>query len=152
MKPAIIQSIILIIISCLGGVGSNFLHPQKKRIKLYPPEPIKEKYVKTVEEILTWDKNSYYLFDARDHESYEKDHIPGAIHMTLEDAEDPNAIDKIMPYIQELFNGKKIVIYCSSDKCDKSREMSKEIRKKHPVKNVFVLKDGWKAWQEYHKK
>jgi rhodanese-related sulfurtransferase len=41
---------------------------------------------------------------------------------------------------------KKIVVYCSSQSCNASREVAKRLRNEAQLKNVFVLDGGWEQW------
>lgn len=81
----------------------------------------------------------FLLIDARGHESYHKEHIPGAVTIPSEHLE------------AGLLKGHKktetMVTYCSSVDCEASTEAAKKLEK-FGFKNVLRFKGGLKDWKD----
>lgn len=86
----------------------------------------------TVPELAMWEKGSYILIDVRDEISYAYGHLPGAIHISLEELE--NRVSEC--------RGNKTVVYC------KRGEASVEAVKLLQEEGIeaYNLKGGYMAW------
>ncbi len=86
------------------------------------------------------DKNEIFiLVDVLSPESYEKEHIPGAINIPLEDIK--------MKSKELLKKDKKIVVYCGSFQCTMSLQAA-EILTKLGYKDVWCFEGGLKYWKD----
>jgi len=54
--------------------------------------------------------------------------------------------DLIGPFLATWTPDKKVVVYCSSQSCNASREVARRLRDEAGLKDVFVLQGGWEAW------
>jgi adenylyltransferase/sulfurtransferase len=82
------------------------------------------------------EKNVYQLVDIRTSEEHDLFNIGGRNVPVYE----------LEKNVSVLYNGKDIVMYCSSGK--RSSEAVKLMRNKFPGVNIFSLEGGLKAWQE----
>ncbi len=84
-------------------------------------------------------KESFILIDARKHEAFDKEHIPGA-----------NSIpsDHLGPHItDDIKKDETIVTYCSSFTCEASTIAANKLEK-YGYKNVLEFKGGLADWKE----
>jgi rhodanese-related sulfurtransferase len=98
-----------------------------KRAKILGTDELKE---------LINDDIQYVLVDARDSESFEKMHIPGAVSLPVDD------VDKLS---EGLDKEKDVVIYCSGMMCDASTDAAAILLKKG-FKKVSEYKGGIQDW------
>ena len=85
-------------------------------------------------EIKTWDKESYVLVDMRDDSSIGYGMIPGAIHIPEE---------KIDEKIDDVSEGKKVVIYCTRGVF--SAECAGKLREQKNIE-AYSLEGGYTGW------
>lgn len=79
--------------------------------------------------------------DARPGTEFEQEHVPGAISLN------EDRWNELLPqFLPHWSPEKKIVVYCSSQSCNASREVAHRLRKEAQLPNVFVLEGGWEAW------
>lgn len=91
-------------------------------------------------------QKDFLIIDARQPDSYNNGHIPGAINIFALD--DPNVK---VPKIFDLPTNKKIVVYCDGGACDLSEELAKELVGSFGFKDVFVYAGGWAEWEQKEK-
>lgn len=83
-------------------------------------------------------RTDFVLIDARGHESYEKEHIPGAISLPS---------DHIGGHLlRDLTKGRTYVTYCSGWKCEASTVAAKKLDKLG-FKKVLEFKGGLEDWK-----
>ncbi len=81
--------------------------------------------------------------DARTDREFEEEHIPGAVQLN------EDRWNELLPQIFMNWSADKtVIVYCDSEQCNASRDVVRRLRKEAELENVFVLKDGWKAWRE----
>ena len=85
-------------------------------------------------ELKTWDKESYVLVDMRDDSSIGYGMIPGAIHIPEE---------KIDEKIDDVSEGKKVVIYCTRGVF--SAECAGKLREQKNIE-AYSLEGGYTGW------
>jgi rhodanese-related sulfurtransferase len=94
----------------------------------------------TVEQAQSWGDNVIWV-DARPSEEFERDHIPGAFSLN------EDRWNELLPeFLGQWSPEKKVVVYCSAESCNASREVAKLLRDEAQLKNVFVLDGGWEGW------
>ncbi len=54
--------------------------------------------------------------------------------------------DLVGPFLATWSPDKKVVVYCSSQSCNASRDVARRLRDEAQLKNVFVLEGGWEEW------
>lgn len=83
--------------------------------------------------------------DARDQEAYQKAHVPGALSLN------PNNWESRIGEVLEAWQpGQPIVVYCDGGACKTSSEVASILHKDYGFEDVYVLKNGWEAWQQHH--
>ena len=99
----------------------------------------------TVDQARAWGDNAIWV-DARPDVEFEREHIPGAVPLNEDRWNDllPSFLEKWSPE-------KKVVVYCSSQSCNASREVAHRLRDEAQLKNVFVLQGGWEEWLKSRK-
>ena len=94
----------------------------------------------TVTQARAWGDNAIWV-DARPDEEFARDHVPGALPLN------EDRWNALLPQFLSVWSAeKKIVVYCSSQGCNASRDVARRLREEAQLKNVFVLEGGWEAW------
>ena len=80
--------------------------------------------------------------DARGVDAYETGHIPGAVLLNEDDW------DNLVVGLLDRWNPElTVVVYCSSSSCNASQSVALRLTNDFQFDNIYVLKDGWNAWQ-----
>jgi rhodanese-related sulfurtransferase len=88
----------------------------------------------------SWGASAMWV-DARPDNEFEQDHVPGAIPLN------EDRWNELLPaFLGQWSPDKKIIVYCSSQSCNASREVAKRLRDEAQLKDVFVLEGGWEGW------
>jgi rhodanese-related sulfurtransferase len=84
--------------------------------------------------------------DARPRKLYERGHVSGALPLNEDDWD--NLLAQLERY-HEQRKGHKIVVYCSTRRCDTSHHVAERIRRELGLgrDDVWVLAGGWEAWE-----
>lgn len=146
MLRAIRQASILLVLASAAAWATHLWHPRAPALYLVQ-EPLRndEVSMQVIQE--RW-KGDVLWIDARIQEQYDAEHIPGALLLNEQKFE-----QQLVTYLDILqTNSKPIVVYCSAAKCDASRHVLERLKQVLPIENAFVLKGGWKAWQQAVKK
>ncbi len=129
------QALILVALAFLPGIGQAIYFRDKVSWKL--PVPASE--MVTVVQARAWGENAIWI-DARPDEEFARDHVPGALSLN------EDRWNELLPQFLAVWSPeKKIVVYCSSQSCNASREVAHRLRNQAqpPMQNVFVLEGGW---------
>jgi rhodanese-related sulfurtransferase len=132
------QALILVALAFLPGIGQAIYFRDKVSWQL--PVPASE--MVTVVQARAWGENAIWI-DARPDEEFARDHVPGAISLN------EDRWNELLPQFLAVWSPeKKIVVYCSSQSCNASREVAHRLRNQAqpPMQNVFVLEGGWEEW------
>lgn len=131
LAPAVISSMTLINLR-EAGLGQ----PVDPRLR-YRDEAAK--YEVTVEQAKGW--KSVLWVDARAEASYEAGHISGAVQLN------PEAWDgEIKPFLEHWKADVPTVVYCDGLQCGRSYVVAGRLRLDLGLRNVYVLRGGWAAW------
>jgi rhodanese-related sulfurtransferase len=116
------------------------------RNKISWQSPIPASELVTVEQAQSWGANVIWV-DARPDNEFERDHIPGAISLN------EDRWNELLPqFLGQWSPERKVVVYCSAESCNASREVAKRLRDEAQLKDVFVLDGGWEGWLKSKKK
>lgn len=132
------QALILVALAFLPGIGQAIYFRDKVSWQL--PVPASE--MVTVVQARAWGENAIWI-DARPDEEFARDHVPGALSLN------EDRWNELLPQLLAVWSPeKKIVVYCSSQSCNASREVAHRLRNQAqpPMQNVFVLEGGWEEW------
>ena len=132
------QALILVALAFLPGIGQTIYFRDKVSWQL--PVPASE--MVTIVQARAWGENAIWI-DARPDEEFARDHVPGAISLN------EDRWNELLPQFLAVWSPeKKIVVYCSSQSCNASREVAHRLRNQAqpPMQNVFVLDGGWEEW------
>jgi rhodanese-related sulfurtransferase len=133
---AIKQALLLIALAFLPAIGQAVYF--RGKVSWQSPIPASESV--TVAQAQAWGENAIWV-DARPDTEFERDHVPGAILLN------EDRWNELLPqFLQNWSPEKRIVVYCSSQSCNASREVVKRLRDQAQLKNVFVLQGGWEEW------
>jgi rhodanese-related sulfurtransferase len=92
-----------------------------------------------------WGGNAIWV-DARPDVEFERDHVPGAMQLN------EDRWNELLPQFLAAWSPeKRVVIYCSSQSCNASREVARRLRDEAQLKNLFVLQGGWEEWVKRRK-
>jgi rhodanese-related sulfurtransferase len=137
------QALILVALALLPGIGEAIYF----RDKVSWQSPIPASEMVTLAQARAWGRNAIWV-DARPDVEFEREHIPGAVLLNEDRWNDllPSFLEKWSPE-------KKVVVYCSSQSCNTSREVAHRLRNQAqpPMQNVFVLEGGWEEWLKSRK-
>jgi len=110
------------------------------RDKVSWQSPVPSSELVTVAQARAWDANAIWV-DARPDEEFARDRVPGAVSLN------EDRWNELLPQFLATWSpDKKVVVYCSSQSCNASREVAKRLRDEAQLKNVFVLQGGWEEW------
>jgi len=130
------QALILAALALVPGLGQAIYF--RDRVSWRSPIPASEMI--TVTQARAWGGNAIWV-DARPDEEFARDHVPGALSLN------EDRWNELLPQFLAAWSPeKKIVIYCSSQSCNASREVAHRLRNEAQLPNVFVLKGGWEEW------
>jgi len=96
------------------------------------------------DELKNWTQPPLWI-DARSTNSYEKQHIPGAI--LLNETEWEQLLAGFLAVWQP---GTKVVVYCDSQTCDASQAVALRLQRELQITEIYVLKGGWTTWLKNH--
>ena len=137
MKSSLLrQALVLVALAFLPGIGEAIYFREK--VSWHSPIPPSE--MVTLTQARAWGENTIWV-DARPDEEFAHDHVPGAILLN------EDHWNELLPqFLQKWSPEKKVVVYCSSQSCNASREVARRLREEAQLKNVFVLEGGWEEW------
>ena len=135
------QALILVALAFLPGIGEALYFRDK--VSWQTPIPASE--MVTVTQASAWGENAIWV-DARPDVEFERDHVPGAVQLN------EDRWNELLPQFLAAWSPeKRVVIYCSSQSCNASREVARRLRDEAQLKNVFVLQGGWEEWLKRRK-
>jgi rhodanese-related sulfurtransferase len=135
LAAAIGRAVVLLILAAIPALAARFFHPQRppaERDLAYPPE-ISVRAARALDEVL-W-------VDAREAADYDAGHIPGAIPLP------PGEWEAYFDGFLDEWNPERpVVVYCSSLKCEASKEVGRRLTNELDEGRIYILKGGWEAW------
>ena len=137
MKSSLVrQELILVALAFLPGIGQAIYF----RDKVSWQSPIPASEMVTVVQARAWGGNAIWV-DARPDVEFEREHVTGAVLLN------EDRWNELLPQFLAAWSPeKRVVVYCSSQSCNASREVARRLRDEAQLKNVFVLKGGWEEW------
>jgi rhodanese-related sulfurtransferase len=133
---AVRQALLLIALAIVPAIGEAIYF----RNKISWQSPILASELVTVDQARRWGDNLIWV-DARPDNEFERDHIPGAILLN------EDRWNELLPqFLGQWSPERQVVVYCSAQSCNASREVAKRLRDEAQLKNVFVLEGGWEEW------
>ncbi len=133
---AVRQALLLIVLAVVPAIGEAIYF--RNKVSWQSPIPASE--LVTVEQARSWGDNVIWV-DARPDNEFERDHIPGAILLN------EDSWNELLPqFLGQWSPEKRVVVYCSAQSCNASREVAKRLRDEAQLRNVFVLDRGWEEW------
>jgi rhodanese-related sulfurtransferase len=135
------QALILVALAFLPGIGQAIYFHDK--VSWQSPIPASE--MVTLTQARAWGGNAIWV-DARPDVEFERDHIPGAVLLN-----EDRWNDLLPRFLATWSPEKRVVVYCSSQSCNASREVARRLRDEAQLKNVFVLQGGWEEWLKSQK-
>ena len=137
MKSALLRQLsLLAALALVPAIGQAIYF--RNKVSWQSPIPASE--MVTLTQARAWGENTIWV-DARPDEEFARDHVPGAILLN-----EDRWNDLVGPFLATWSPDKKIVVYCSSQSCNASREVARRLREEAQLKNVFVLEGGWEEW------
>jgi len=137
VKSALLRQLsLLAALALVPAIGQAIYF--RNKVSWESPIPASEKIALT--QARAWGENAIWV-DARPDEEFAHDHVPGAILLN-----EDHWNDLVGPFLATWSPDKKVVVYCSSQSCNASREVARRLRDEAQLKNVFVLEGGWEEW------
>jgi rhodanese-related sulfurtransferase len=135
------QALVLVALAFAPAIGQAIYFRDK--VSWQSPIPPSESV--TVAQAEAWGANAIWA-DARPDEEFARDHVPGAISLN------EDRWNELLPQFLATWSPeKKVVVYCSSQGCNASREVARKLRTEAQLKDVFVLQGGWEEWLKREK-
>jgi len=135
------QALILAALAFIPGIGEAIYF----RDKVSWQSPIPASEMVTLPQARAWGENTIWV-DARPDAEFEREHIPGAVLLN------EDRWNELLPQFLATWSPeKRVVVYCSSQSCNASREVARRLRDEAQLKNVFVLQGGWEEWLKSRK-
>lgn len=136
---ALKECLVLALVAALPAALSVALHPEladRQRAGL-PADAVRPAEVAAWSDAVLW-------VDTREAAAIARGHIPGAI------AFDETAFSESLGGIVAAWEpGTRIVVYCDSTACARSRELVPRLREAG-FPEVYYLHGGWEAWSAAH--
>ena len=133
---AVRQALLLIALAFVPAIGEAIYF--RNKVSWQSPIPAAE--LVRVDQARSWGDNVIWV-DARPDNEFERDHIPGAISLN------EDRWNELLPeFLGQWSPEKKVVVYCSTESCNASREVAKRLRDEAQLKNIFILDGGWEEW------
>jgi len=135
------QALVLAALAFIPGIGEAIYF----RDKVSWQSPIPASEMVTLTQARAWGENTIWV-DARPDAEFEREHIPGAVLLN------EDRWNELLPQFLATWSPeKRVVVYCSSQSCNASREVARRLRDEAQLKNVFVLQGGWEEWLKSRK-
>jgi rhodanese-related sulfurtransferase len=135
------QALLLAALAFIPGIGEAIYFRDK--VSWQSPIPASEMVTQT--QARAWRENTIWV-DARPDAEFEREHIPGAVLLN------EDRWNELLPQFLATWSPeKRVVVYCSSQSCNASREVARRLRDEAQLKNVFVLQGGWEEWLKSRK-
>ena len=135
------QALLLAALAFIPGMGEAIYFRDK--VSWQSPIPASEMVTQT--QARAWRENTIWV-DARPDAEFEREHIPGAVLLN------EDRWNELLPQFLTVWSPeKRVVVYCSSQSCNASREVARRLRDEAQLKNVFVLQGGWEEWLKSRK-
>lgn len=138
MKRFFRQCLSISVLTVLAGGANAFLNPN------VPPWDPQELGAGEVDLAMVdaWDREVLWV-DARSEAEFAEDRIPGAVLLNQD------RFDEQLVGLLDAWDGRAaIVVYCDSRQCGASGAVARRLREDMGLPDVYVLKAGWKSWQE----
>jgi rhodanese-related sulfurtransferase len=130
------EALLLIALACVPAVGEAIYFRDK--VSWQSPVPASE--MVKVAQARAWGDTVIWV-DARPDNEFERDHVPGALSLN------EDRWNELLPQFLAVWSPeKKVVVYCSTQGCNASREVAHRLRNEAQLKDVFVLEGGWEEW------
>jgi len=137
VKSALLRQVsLLVALALVPAIGQAIYF--RNKVSWQSPVPVSE--IVTLTQARSWGENAIWV-DARPDEEFAHEHVPGAILLN-----EDHWNDLVGPFLATWSPDKKVVVYCSSQSCNASREVARRLRDEAQLKNVFVLEGGWEEW------
>ena len=137
MKSALLRQLsLLAALALVPAIGQAIYF--RNKVSWQSPLPVSE--IVTLTQARSWGENAIWV-DARPDEEFAYEHVPGAILLN-----EDHWNELLVQFLQKWSPKKKVVVYCSSQSCNASREVARRLRDEAQLKNVFVLEGGWEEW------
>jgi rhodanese-related sulfurtransferase len=138
---AVREGLLLVAFASLPAIGEGIYFRDK--FSWQSPIPASESV--TVDQARSWGDGAIWV-DARPDEEFARDHVPGAFSLN------EDRWNELLPQFLDAWSPeKRVVVYCSSQSCNASREVARRLRDEAQLKNVFVLQGGWEEWLKSRK-
>ena len=138
---AVREGLLLVAFASLPAIGEGIYF----RDKISWQSAIPASELVTVDQARSWADGAIWV-DARPDEEFARDHVPGASSLN------EDRWNELLPQFLTMWSPeKRVVVYCSSQSCNASREVARRLHDEAQLKNVFVLQGGWEEWLKSRK-
>ena len=142
MKGILKEAALICLVAGLLGVITWAIHP---RAPVYGAIELAEGEI-TLSIILAEGAEVLWV-DARSRDTYERDHVPGAILLNEDDWE-----TLLNEFLDSWNPDLTIVVYCDSQQCQASKHVAERLRSELQLEKVYTLYGGWETWLKHRKR
>lgn len=142
MRSSLVRQVLLLLgLAFLPAIGQAIYY---RNLASWQQPPVDSGQV-SLAQAESWGSAVLWL-DARPDAQFERRHIDGALQLN-EDRWD----ELLRPMLAAWAPERKLVVYCSSQSCNLSREVAERLRREAGLTNVYVLDGGWEEWEKHHR-
>ena len=139
------QAVIILLLAFAASAGAHFFHPRAP-VWYLTEEPLRDDEISLELIKQKWEGRVVWV-DARVESQFALGHVPGALLLNEQNFHDQLA-DHLEALQKASVEGKAVVVYCGAEACQASRKVRGQLVELLGLENVFVLKGGWRAWQQ----
>lgn len=139
MKP-LRECVLILVLAAVPALLSLWLHPKRPVLAWTQPGATEVEWA----QVTKWTQPILWV-DARTAESFNHQHIPGAILLNEASWE-----QQLPGFLAAWRPGTRIIIYCDTQSCDASQSLAQRIDRELHLPDIYVLKGGWASWQQTH--
>jgi rhodanese-related sulfurtransferase len=133
---ALREALLLIVLAFVPAIGEAIYF----RDKISWQSPVSASEMVKIGQARAWGDSAIWV-DARPDNEFEREHVPGALSLN------EDRWNELLPQFLAVWSPeKKVVVYCSTQGCNASREVAHRLRSEAQLKDVFVLEGGWEEW------
>lgn len=141
----VLGAVALVLLATTMGVLFNHFQPRPLPLlaPYRPALPPGVYAVSTAEGRALWSLGRVVFVDAREAERYAEGHIPGALSLPYEDAQQDPPPPEIL---ERLRRAPMVILYCDGPECRASERLALRLGQLG-LRHLRVYVDGWPAWE-----
>lgn len=137
------ELLLVVLVATLGAVATWKIAGPPERGVACDPAMLSAEEICLDTLTAEWPEGSFLWIDARSEEEWEKNGLPGSIHLTT--VSDVPFDQQLEQSFEALSTASRVVVYCTSEACGTSKEVVKRLKELGLIPEVRALYGGWAA-------